>query len=135
VNRPPPDGHKVIVRDPERFEAMRKCWDLMLTGKRTPAEIRGIATTVLGLKTTHGPIGRTTLYNLFSKPFYHGSYEYPKASGNWHAGRHTPMVTKEEFDAVQRLLSRSKHMSQSRHVFAFTGLIRRSWNGKDQGVT
>ena len=124
VNRQGADGRKVIEKDSERFEAIRKCWDLMLTGNHTPAEIRSIATTVFGLKTTHGPIGRTTLYNLLSNPFYHGSYEYPKGSGTWHIGRHIPMVTKEEFDAVQRLLSRSKQMPQSRHVFAFTGLIR-----------
>ena len=41
VNRQETDGHKVIGKNPERFEAMRKCWDLMLTGIYTPAEIRG----------------------------------------------------------------------------------------------
>jgi hypothetical protein len=80
---------------------------------------------VFGLKgMSGGPIARTTLYNLFSNPFYHGSYEYPKGSGTWHTGRHTPMVTKEEFDVAQRLLGRSNRMPHSRHVFAYTGLIR-----------
>src|SRR5205807_8244946 len=30
INHAGPDSRKVIVKDPERFEMIRKCWDLML---------------------------------------------------------------------------------------------------------
>ena len=125
MNRIGPDGRKVIVKDPHRFEAVRACWRLMLSGDRTPAQIHGVATTVLGLKgMDRKPIAKTTLYTLFGNPFYYGSYEYPRRSGFWHEGRHTPMVKKEEFDHVQRLLGRLKASPSNRRVFAYTGLIR-----------
>lgn len=125
VNRVNDEGRNVIAKDPKRFPLVRKCWDLMLTGNHTPAEIREIANTAWGFKTQRGnPLGRSTIYSIFSNPFYHGTYEYPKGSDIWHTGRHTPMVSEEEFDTVQHLLSRSRHMPKNRKVFAFTGLIR-----------
>jgi site-specific DNA recombinase len=75
-NRLNPDGRKTVVRDPKRFDLVRKCWDLMLTGKHTPAEIREIANTAWGFRTGRGkPMARSTIYNLFSNPFYYGVYE------------------------------------------------------------
>ncbi|MFA6554123.1 MAG: recombinase family protein [Candidatus Paceibacterota bacterium] len=119
------EGRNVIAKDPKRFDIIRKCWDLMLTGKYTPPEIREIANTAWRYTTNHGnPLGRSTIYNIFSNPFYHGTYEYPRGSDNWHTGRHTPMITEEEFDTVQHILSRSRHMPRNRKVFAFTGIIR-----------
>ncbi len=91
------EGRNVIAKDPKRFALVRKCWDLMLTGNHTPAEIREIANTAWGYKTEHGnPLGRSTIYSIFSNPFYHGTYEYPKGSDQWHTGRHTPMVTEKD---------------------------------------
>jgi DNA invertase Pin-like site-specific DNA recombinase len=125
VNRENNEGHNIIAKDPERFDLVRKCWDLMLTGNYTPSEIRGIANAVWGFKTNRGnPLGRSTIYSIFSNSFYHGIYEYPRGSDVWHTGRHTPMITEEEFDAVQNILSRSRYMPRNRKVFAFTGLIR-----------
>jgi len=125
VNHVNAEGRNVIAQDPTRFAIVRKCWDLMLTGNHTPAEIREIANTAWGFKTHRGnPLGRSTIYNIFSNPFYHGTYEYPKGSDTWHTGRHTSMVSEEEFDAVQNLLSRSRHMPRNRKMFAFTGLIQ-----------
>ena len=125
MNRVGPDGRKVIVKDPHRFEAVQSCWRLMLSGDRTPAQIHGVATTVLGLKgMDRKPIAKATLYTLFGNPFYYGSYEYPRRSGFWHEGRHTPMVTKEEFDLVQQQLGRLKASPRNHPVFAYTGLIR-----------
>jgi DNA invertase Pin-like site-specific DNA recombinase len=43
VNRVNDAGYNVIVKDPGRFNLVRKCWDLMLTGTYTPAKIREIA--------------------------------------------------------------------------------------------
>lgn len=124
-NRRNNDGRKTVMRDPKRFDLVRKCWDLMLSGKHTPAEIRNIANTAWGFRTGRGkPMARTTIYNLFSNPFYYGVYEYPKGSDAWHTGRHKPMITKHEFEFVQRQLSRSRKVPKNRKLFALTGLIR-----------
>ena len=118
------EGHTVIVKDPKRFDLIRKCWDLLLTGKYSIAEVRDIANTAWGFKTERGnPLASSTTYSIFSNPFYHGIHEYPKGSDAWHIGRHTPMVTEEEYDAVQSHLARSKRMPRNRKTFAFSGLI------------
>lgn len=125
MNQENGEGRNIIAKDTKRFALVRKCWNLMLNGNYTPTEIREIANTAWGFKTNRGnPLGRSTIYSIFSNPFYHGTYEYPRGSDVWHTGRHTPMITEAEFDAVQNILSRSRHMPRNRKVFAFTGLIR-----------
>jgi hypothetical protein len=49
-------------------------------------------------------------------------FEYPKGSGNWYQGKHTPIINKELFDKVQEQLKRDKIVRQSKE-FAFTKLM------------
>ena len=100
-------GKREIVKDPERFELVKKMWELMLTGNYTPPKIAAIANNEWGFRTPKGkPLLRSTIYRLFTNPFYYGWFEYPVRSGNWYKGSHEPMITQEEFDRVQILLGR-----------------------------
>lgn len=120
-----PDGRKVIVIDKETFPLVRRIFDLMLTGSYKPIEVARIINMAYGAKSRSGKFfGRSTIYTMLSNPFYHGVYEYPKGSGSWHTGRHTPVVTQEEFDLVQAHLNRGRRIPLNRKVFAFTGLMR-----------
>jgi len=118
-------GKREIVKDPERFELIKKMWELMLTGNYTPSKIASIANNEWGFKTPKGRyLLRSTIYRLFASPFYYGYFEYPVGSGNWYKGKHEPMITKEEFERVQILLGRKGKPRLKRHNFAFTGLIK-----------
>ena len=118
-------GKREIVKDPERFELVKKMWELMLTGNYTPPKIAAIANNEWGFRTPKGkPLLRSTIYRLFTNPFYYGWFEYPVGSGNWYKGSHEPMITQEEFDRVQILLGRKGKPRVKKHNFAFTGLIR-----------
>lgn len=124
-------GQKTILVDPERFPAVRRMWDLMLSGNHKPTDILRIANEEWGFRTrpskrTGGkPLSRSTLYKLFSDPFYCGRYEYPKGSGAWHQGKHEPMVTKAEFEAVRMRLSADAPTRPFEDAeFAFAGLFR-----------
>lgn len=124
-------GENTLIRDPERFPLLRRMWDLMLTGLYTPPKILQIANTEWGFRTRPTrkmggkPFGRSAIYQLFTKPFYYGEFEYPRGSGQFYRGRHEPMVTESEFDRVQVLLGKSGSPRPQRHPhFAFTGLIR-----------
>jgi len=89
-------GEKEIIKDPERFDLVRKMFDLMLTGNYTPPKILEIATNEWGLRNRFGKkIARSTIYRIFADPFYYGKFEYPKNSGNWYQGKHEPMITEE----------------------------------------
>lgn len=68
-------------------------------------------------------VSRSVFYRMFHNPFYYGRYEYPKGSGLWFDGKHQPMITKEEFDHVQKLCGLSKP-TRNVHDLPFKGLFR-----------
>ena len=117
-------GEKEIIEDPGRFPLVRKMFDLMLTGAYTPPRILEIATNEWGLRTKAGrKVARSTIYRMFNDPFYYGEFEYPKGSSNWFQGKHTKMITRAEFDQVQRLLGKKSSTRSKEHNFAFRGPI------------
>ena len=118
-------GEKEIIKDPERFNLVRKMFDLMLTGNYTPPKILEIATNKWGLRNRNGKkIARSTIYRIFADPFYYGKFEYPKNSGNWYQGKHEPMITEEEYNRIQTLLGRDNIIHPKKYTFPFRGLIR-----------
>jgi site-specific DNA recombinase len=124
-------GENNLITDPERFPLIRRMWDLMLTGRYTPPRIREIANNEWGFRTRPTrkmggkPLCRSAIYQIFTKPFYSGYFEYPRGSGKWYQGKHEPMVTQAEYDHVQVLLGRKGNPRPKAHLeFAFTGLIR-----------
>ena len=129
-NRVKDKGEKDIINDPERFQIIRRIWNLMLTGLYTPPQILKIANDQWGfrsrqLKRLGGkPLSRSGIYHILTNPFYYGWFEYPNRSGQWHEGKHERMITVEEYDRVQALLGRKGNPRATSHAFAFTGLIR-----------
>ena len=105
-------GENRIVKDPDRYDLVRKIWDLMLTGKYSALEVLNIANNELGLRTRRkGAVSgyvmcKSNIYALLTNPFYYGWFEYPQKSGLWFKGKHEPMISKEEFDQVQILLGK-----------------------------
>lgn len=122
-------GLKIIVKDPERFDVMRKAWDMMLSGRYSVNKILDTLNnewayrTVKRRKIGGSAMTKSALYKIFTNPFYYGILEYPKNSGNYFQASHEPMITKEEFDKVQiRLGSKAKPRPHNRQ-FAYTGPI------------
>jgi site-specific DNA recombinase len=124
-------GTNTLIKDPERFALIRRMWDLMLTGLHTPPKILEIANQEWGLRTRitrrqgGRPLARSAIYKIFTKSFYYGWFEYPKGSGQWYQAKHEPMITRAEYDRVQKLLGRQGNpRPQSQREFPFIGLIR-----------
>jgi site-specific DNA recombinase len=106
-------------------------WDMMLSGLYSPPKIRDIANNEWGFRTRPTrkmggkPFCMSAIYQLFTKPFYYGWFEYPSKSGQWYQGRHDPLVTEAEFNRVQAMLGRTGNPRPKKNSdFAFTGLIR-----------
>jgi site-specific DNA recombinase len=116
-----------IVCDPQRFQSVRRMWDLMIEGNHTPHRIMLIANEKWGLRTRQhkksggNPLGLSTVYALFKNPFYCGNI---RNRGEVFHGKHEAMVTRAEFDHVQDLLDNRTKPRPKRHAFAFTGLIK-----------
>lgn len=41
------------------------------------------------------------IYRMLGSTFYYGMFEYPRGSGKWYQGHHSPLITKELYDRVQ----------------------------------
>lgn len=118
-------GHKKVYTDKKRRPMLRRMVDLMLTGNYTPPRIRKIANEEWGYKGPNGKgISRSGIYNLFSRTFYYGWYEYPVGSGKWHKGNHEPLYTREEYDRMQLLLGRKGNPRPQTREFTYRGPIK-----------
>lgn len=119
-------GYKVIREDPVRFPLVRKMWDLLLTGKYTVPQILRTANeewayvTPKHKKIGGGKLSRSGLYQIFSNPFYTGSFQ---VKGVWYQGNHKPMVSQIEFDQAQIILGRKNAPRMQKHIFPYAGLI------------
>lgn len=114
-NKPgvPPVGYlnerleKIIIADPDRFNAMRMLWDKMLTGTYSMAQLVHIAdeelhiTTPVRGKTGGNPIAYSSICALFKNPFYTGQISF---KGTLYPGNHPAMITEEEFERVQQII-------------------------------
>lgn len=116
-----------IINDPNRFHLVQKMWNLMLTGQYTVPQLLKIVNEEWRFRThqrgkTGGKsVSRSGLYGVFNNPFYYGFMK----RGNIEAwGKHTPMITKEEFDIVQKRLGRFGVSRAQKKSFAFRGMIK-----------
>jgi site-specific DNA recombinase len=123
-------GEKSLIQDSKRFPAIRRMWDLMLTGLYSAPRILELANSEWGFRTRPTrkmggkPLSRSGIYHILRNPFYCGWFEYPRSSGQWYKGNHEPTVTEAEYDRVQLLLGRKGNLRpRKKGVFPFTGLI------------
>lgn len=64
------------------------------------------------------------IYLILKTNFYYGTFEYPRGSGNWYQGKHTPIIDKELFDLVQtQIKSQLLEPRSQQKEFAFTKIM------------
>ena len=118
---------RTIEKDPDRFDLIRKAWDVMLTGAYSVPQVLNVLNNEWGYRTfqrrTRGgrPLSRTAGYYLFSNLFYTGQF---LREGMVHQGSYPPMISLAEYEKVQDILARQGRAQPKRRVFAYTGLIR-----------
>lgn len=115
------------VNDPERYGRVKDMWNMLLSGRYTPRQIRKIANEEWGYtlrktrKTGGTPIGLSTIYRMFNNPFYAG---YIQHMGTLTQGHHQPMITMEEFDLAQKILGERGKPRSGINAHAYTSLIK-----------
>lgn len=120
-------GFKEIIPNPELFHLVRRMWDLLLGGNHTVPQILNIANNKWGFRVpvkrskSGSPLGRSSLYNIFTNPFYYGMFIF---QGIEYKGKHKPMITSQEFELAQRLLGRRDKPQSKKHNFTFIGSFR-----------
>jgi site-specific DNA recombinase len=120
-------GEKIIVPDPNGFPALKRVWELLLSGGYSGPQLLGFATNDLGIRTPKrkrlggSPLSVSGIYRMFSNPFYAGHILY---QGQWYPGKHEPMITVAQFEQAQVLLGRSSRARPKTHVFTYSGLMK-----------
>lgn len=121
------DPENAIIKDPERFEMIRKAWNLMLTGAYSVPQVLNILNEDWGFRTFERkrmpskPLSKSSLYNIFNNHFYYGvivrkEEKYP--------GKHQPMINEEEFFRVQKILGKKGTTRPQAKQFAFKGYVK-----------
>jgi DNA invertase Pin-like site-specific DNA recombinase len=62
------------------------------------------------------------IYRMLRMTFYYGVFEYPEGGGEWYTGKHTPIISRELFEAVQEKIKVEKKKAYGRE-FAFTRML------------
>jgi DNA invertase Pin-like site-specific DNA recombinase/predicted metal-binding protein len=116
---------KEVLKDETKFDLVRKCWDMMLTGAHTVPQVWEVAVHQWDLTGRMGAkINLSNMYLIFTNPFYCGEFEYPLRSGIWHHGKHERMVTRTEFEKVQTIMKGRSHPRPKIHDISMRGPIR-----------
>ncbi len=125
-------GMRNILPDPDRFDLVRRMWDMLLSKQYLPSEILHVATKEWGLTTkpatdasgqvkTAKLLSRSQMYEMFHNLFYTGKFEY---SGQVYKGNHKPMITMGEYEEAQRILGGKNNRRPRFCEFSYTGMIR-----------
>jgi len=115
-------GARKRAEDPSKFVVVQKIWNYLLTGQYTPKQVLILATDKWGLRNRNGiKLTKSGLYHMLNNPFYYGEYEWPRKSGNWHKGIHRPMITKQQFEKVQKMLGKTGRARPIKHYFPYGG--------------
>lgn len=117
-------GFKTIIKDKQKFALVRKLFDAVLSGKQASQVYKEASEEWKFTSRSNAIFARSTFYNILNNPFYYGEFEWPNESNNWYKGKHEPMVTKEEFELVQKMLGKLGKPVAHSHNFDLTGLLR-----------
>ncbi len=115
-------GERNIEPHPAQFVIVRNLFDIFLTGNYSVLQLC-VEAEKLGVMSNRGKIvSKTQLYQMLRNPFYTGRYIY--AGKLYINGSHKRMLTDEEFDLVQSILSKRTHPRGFLHTDLLTGLMR-----------
>ncbi len=119
------DRKGYVELDPERAPVLRKLFEKVAEDGWSAREAyRWLRST--NYKTPRGKqIALSNVQIILRNTFYYGQFEYPRGSGNWYKGIHTPLISKQLFDKVQKRFAIHKHKRRNHlNEFPFVRLMR-----------
>ena len=116
---------KTIEVVDDNFLLIRKAWDLMLTGTYSVPQVWELLNNkwwYSSVKKWKTKISLPWLYSIFKNPFYTWNFKWKGEIKQW---THKPMITWEEYERVQKVISKKGHnIAWKNKEFAFTWMIK-----------
>ena len=123
-----------IIPDPDRVPILKQMFEKVGDSGWSGRKVYLWLKYDLKFKTRFGKfLSLSNIYLLLRNPFYYGHFEYPKGSGRWYIGKHTPIITKELFLKAQDKLGQEMTPRSYTKEYAFTKLI--TCGGCGSGIT
>ena len=116
--------NRTILPDSAKAPLVRKTFELYATGRYS---LKELANSVNGLglttRTEEGKLSPHNYQHMLSNPIYYGLVRW---NGEDHVGIHEPIISKELFDRVQRVLRERRSTKKKRPLkdFVFRGLFK-----------
>lgn len=123
---PNPDRNKKceVIVDERRADAIKHMYEKVAYSGWSGRKIFHWLRDDLGFVTKNGkPLTLSNVYIILKNTFYYGEFEYPKGSGNWYKGKHTPIIDKGLYEQVQRKMTSEHSVRSQDKEFAFTKMI------------
>lgn len=115
-----------IEIDSERAPIIKKMFEKIAYENMTGRQVYFWLRDEVKFRTRTGkPFHLGNIYLTLRNHFYYGTFEYPKGSGEWYKGAHTPIINKALFDQVQEKIQQqnSRGGGAQNKEFAFTKLM------------
>lgn len=114
---------KIIV-DEERAPFVKKMFQYVIKNDFSGRQVNEFLSDE-GFRTNSGKMmALSATYRVFKEPFYYGEFEFPRGSGNWYKGSHTPLITKEDFLEANKRLQTTPKGKWGRKEFYFSKLFK-----------
>ena len=113
-----------IVKDPQRCEAVRTLFLAYAEGNKTLEYLQKLSLSVgLVSRRTGEAIALSKLIELLQNPFYYGLIKH---KGELYQGSHEPIISKQLFDKVQKVIEQRGRPRKAKDniSFAFLGVFR-----------
>ncbi|MFH1284549.1 MAG: recombinase family protein [Candidatus Peregrinibacteria bacterium] len=112
-----------IVKDPERWKAVRALFEAYATDEKTLEDLQKLSLS-LGLvsRRTDKALSLSRLEGMLQNPFYYGIII---RKGEAYQGSHEPIISKQLFDKVQRVMKMRSKPRKAKEIatFAFRGIF------------
>jgi len=116
--------HHTIVKDPDRWKAVRALFEAYVTGDSTLENLQKMSLS-LGLvsRRTNDALVLSRIEHMLQNPFYYGVIT---RKGEAYQGSHEPIISKQLFDKVQRVIEQRSKPQKAKELlsFAFCGIFK-----------
>ncbi len=117
------DQKGVVFVDPDRAPIIKQIFQKVAYEGWSGRKIFKWLKEIKFVTRTGKPLTLSNVYVILNNNFYHGQFEYPKTSGRWFTGKHTPLISEDLFDDVQKQLHLQIKARGKNKEFSFTRIL------------